>query len=128
MVPTEGIHYLIEGIYKGETEDLKNRNKLHNLFLSILNKSKVSIFGFVDKDFNGDGVSGVFLLGESHFSYHSWPKEKYVSIDFYICGRYTIDNDFLNELYKHFVISDMLIVSRGIKTGKSFRIKKFSKF
>lgn len=124
MVPTEGKHFIIEANYKGDIEDLKSRQKLKDIFEEILTKSNVKIFGFVDKDFNGDGVSGVFLLGESHLSYHTWPRENYVSIDFYVCGFSFSQESFLQGIYKYFLIGDMLIINRGVKSGKVFKIRR----
>ena len=34
----------------------------------------------------GEGVTGIFLLSESHLSYHTYPENNYISIDLYTCG------------------------------------------
>lgn len=36
--------------------------------------------------FDGHGSSGVVVLAESHGSWHSWPEEKFVAIDIFVCG------------------------------------------
>jgi len=32
------------------------------------------------------GVTGVLVLEESHFSVHTWPEAGYAALDFYTCG------------------------------------------
>lgn len=34
----------------------------------------------------GQGVTGVLLLRESHISIHSWPEHGYAAIDIFMCG------------------------------------------
>ena len=36
---------------------------------------------------DGQGVTGVALLAESHISIHSWPEHRYAALDFFLCGR-----------------------------------------
>jgi len=35
---------------------------------------------------NGDGVSGVAVLAESHISVHTWPEIDYAAFDVFMCG------------------------------------------
>jgi S-adenosylmethionine decarboxylase len=34
----------------------------------------------------GDGVSGVAVLAESHISIHTWPEKNYAAFDVFMCG------------------------------------------
>jgi len=36
---------------------------------------------------DGQGVTGVALLAESHMSIHTWPEHGYAAIDIFLCGR-----------------------------------------
>lgn len=42
--------------------------------------SKIHNFG------DGQGVTGVVLLAESHISIHTWPEYSYAAIDVFMCG------------------------------------------
>lgn len=35
---------------------------------------------------NGQGVTGVALLAESHISIHTWPEKGYAAVDIFMCG------------------------------------------
>ena len=35
---------------------------------------------------DGQGVTGVALLAESHISVHTWPEHRYAALDFFLCG------------------------------------------
>lgn len=35
----------------------------------------------------GQGVTGVALLAESHISVHSWPERGYAAVDMFLCGQ-----------------------------------------
>lgn len=37
------------------------------------------------------GITAVIALAESHVAFHTWPKEKYVSLNVYVCN-YSCDN------------------------------------
>jgi len=70
-------------------------------------------------------MSGVFILSESHLSFHTWPEENYVSVDLYVCGSKTKHFKFLKEISEKFEVNDILVIKRGIKDLKKFKIEKF---
>ena len=43
----------------------------------------LKVHGFGD----GQGVTGIALLAESHISIHSWPERGYAAVDMFLCGR-----------------------------------------
>jgi len=40
--------------------------------------------------YNPQGISGVVVIAESHFSIHTWPEYGYAAVDFFTCGE-TVD-------------------------------------
>lgn len=70
-------------------------------------------------------MSGVFVLAESHLSFHTWPEENYVSVDLYVCGSKTKHSKFLKELSEKFEVNDVLIIKRGVKDHIKFKLEKF---
>lgn len=55
------------------------------------------------------GVAALYLLAESHFSFHSWPELGYAALDFYTCGKCEPSNA-------------VRLVSTGVKARRIDRI------
>ncbi|KFX06928.1 S-adenosylmethionine decarboxylase [Pectobacterium betavasculorum] len=83
-----GHHYLLDIVLKN-SEILKSESSLRSIFTSILNRTEFTILGSIFHKFDsgGEGVTGVYLLSESHLSFHTYPENSYISIDLYTCGR-----------------------------------------
>lgn len=83
-----GHHYVLDVVLEDDSF-LKNELQLQSFFLEVLKSTNFNIVGFISKKFTseGEGVTGIFLLSESHLSYHTYPEKKYISIDIYTCGR-----------------------------------------
>ena len=82
-----GYHYII---------DMKVRSGLsvlnEPLILQSIFKEALAGFTILKSDFfkfsgGGEGVTGFFLLSESHCSYHTYPENSYIAIDVFTCGR-----------------------------------------
>lgn len=66
-----------------------------------------------NRDTNQGGVSAITVWLESHASLHSWPTDKYISIDLYSCKEFEYDH--ILEFTKDFMKLDemnILIVDR----------------
>lgn len=65
--------------------------------------------------FAPQGVSGMVIISESHFSIHTWPEYGYAAVDVFTCGD-CIDMDaavsFLRGRFKADAISKM-VIDRG---------------
>ncbi|ATW44470.1 adenosylmethionine decarboxylase [Glaesserella parasuis] len=87
-----GYHYVMD-IVINDPYFLKDENGLKTLFLDVLNKTRFNIIDFISYKFvsDGEGVTGVFLLSESHLAYHTYPESNYISIDIYTCGGNCLD-------------------------------------
>ncbi|TKF17473.1 adenosylmethionine decarboxylase [Vibrio kanaloae] len=108
---SRGYHYLID--IKTESPHLNNEKALKDNFNDILNESEFNVVGFLDKKFEGGGggVTGVFLLSESHLSYHTYPENNYISIDLYTCGKEPKNED-LNKIKIAFSPIEKINISR----------------
>lgn len=49
----------------------------------------------------GQGVTGVALLAESHMSIHSWPEHGYAAVDIFLCGARHDPDAALQALVRH---------------------------
>lgn len=75
---------------------LEDASALHDFFLTTLNCSNFTVLNHLTHKFDdgGKGVTGLYLLSESHLSYHTYPENRYISIDVYTCGS---DNRSIND-------------------------------
>lgn len=80
-----GYHYLIDA-HVHQSSLLSDASRLKHIFTVALDG--FSILNFVDYKFDeGGGVTGLFLLAESHCAYHTYPESAYIAIDVFTCGR-----------------------------------------
>lgn len=74
----------------------------------------VEVHGFGE----GQGVTGVALLAESHISIHTWPEHGFAAVDLFLCGkRHNLDAA-LRTLASHFEPTEIYrqLVDRGRST------------
>lgn len=89
---TQGTHLLCEW-YTGDfsAPALHQASTLRLLCRQATVESGLNIVGDVFHQFEPQGVTGTVLLAESHLAIHTWPEEKFVTVDVYVCN-YTKDN------------------------------------
>ncbi len=57
-----------------------------SLYLSALRCGAVVLNIHVHSFGEGQGVTGVALLAESHISIHTWPESRFAALDIFMCG------------------------------------------
>jgi S-adenosylmethionine decarboxylase len=78
-------HFLIE-FYGVSPEKLDDLEFIKNTLHEAANLGRATILKSVFHKFTPQGVSGVLVIAESHFSVHTWPEYRYAAIDFFGCG------------------------------------------
>lgn len=88
----KGEHFVIELC----NADLSDDKKVLEIFKDIIgnteltkhdgSRAKLNVLGETKHIFEPPGASSVILLAESHASIHTWPRDKYASIDLYTCA------------------------------------------
>ena len=63
----------------------------------------------------GQGVTGVALLSESHISLHTWPEREYAALDVFMCGN--SDPDIAIEVLKTHLRPETVFLRR-VERGK----------
>lgn len=82
---TRGQHLLIE--FRGcEGPVLNDSIALQALMERAVAAAQATIVNSVFHTFAPQGVTGVVVVEESHFSVHTWPEHGYVAVDVYTCG------------------------------------------
>lgn len=82
---TRGQHLLIE--FRGCAGPVLNDcAALQTLMERAVEAAQATIVKSVFHTFAPQGVTGVVVVEESHFSVHTWPEHGYVAVDVYTCG------------------------------------------
>ena len=82
---TRGQHLLIE--FRGcQGRVLNDSAALQALMERAVIAAEATIVKSVFHTFAPQGVTGVVVVEESHFSIHTWPEHGYVAVDVYTCG------------------------------------------
>lgn len=99
--------------------ELSSRTRLEAVLATASQLANSVPVQAVIREFEGQGLSGVILLEESHISIHTWPEIEYVGVDIFTCGSETTPHKALEYLQEVFQPEDaqFLEVRRGTRRG-----------
>lgn len=120
---TTGRHVLVEyrGCNRGVLDD---KPRLEAMMRRAAEIAGATVVGTLFHNYAPQGVSGVVVVEESHFSIHTWPEYGYAAADFYTCGECRPEAAH-DELMAALEATDheMMVVDRGRSVpGRSIRI------
>ena len=72
--------------YECDPDILLNKNDVEKALLKAAKDSGATIVHSSFHDFAPQGVSGVVIIAESHFTIHAWPEHDYAAVDIFTCG------------------------------------------
>ena len=75
---------------------------LQKMFRHGLQEGKFTVISDHHHQFEPHGVSGVFVLAESHLSFHIWVELNFVSLDVYWCGKSCDEQKLINIITQYF--------------------------
>lgn len=78
--------HLIAELSNCDSSTLDNLELLEQYLKEAVRLSGATIVRSVFHRYNPQGVSGVVVIAESHFSVHTWPEYAYAAVDFFTCG------------------------------------------
>ncbi len=79
------IHLIVE--FMGvKPEKISKVKPVKRILDSVISKAGLKVVSSSFHQFKPFGVSGVYLLRESHLSIHTWPELGYVALDIFTCG------------------------------------------
>lgn len=65
---------------------LLDPNEIETAFLKAADESHATVISSSFHNFEPQGVSGVVIIAESHFTVHAWPEHDYAAVDIFTCG------------------------------------------
>ncbi len=85
MVGTRAKHLLVE--YEGcDPAILDDLERMTALMRAAAEAAGATVVAEAFHRYRPQGVTGVLVIEESHFSVHTWPEHGYAALDFYTCG------------------------------------------
>ncbi len=106
---TRSQHLLFDAVLDRDlTQDDVNHIKL------VIEKN-LTVVDRIEHKFTPQGETIVFILSESHFTLHTYPENRFISLDVYICNTETNLKKIVNEISSvvSFEKIDQKILSRG---------------
>lgn len=102
--PTEGLQLMADLFdCQGDLNLLQQLEPLRLACLHAVQTADLTIVGERFHQFEPIGVTGVILLAESHVAIHTWPEQRFVSVDIYVC-HFSADNTSKAEQLLHDLI------------------------
>jgi S-adenosylmethionine decarboxylase len=97
-------------------EKLLSQDYLEQVFLKAAEESGATIVSSSFNTFQPQGVSGVVVIAESHFTVHAWPEHDYAAVDIFTCGD-SIDLDKAVNSLKESLASEEVVISADMNRG-----------
>lgn len=110
-----GRHMTIE-YYDCDPFVFNNPDNVESIFIDAAQKSGASVVSSCFRSFSPQGVSGMVIISESHFSVHAWPEHNYAAVDIFTCGEVINFNIAVNYL-KEALGAERTIISADMNRG-----------
>ncbi len=81
-----GSHFIVE-LINCSPDRLRKVRDVKQIMDEVVQKSKTTAVKASFHQFQPEGVSGMFLIKESHIAIHTWPEESYAAADIFTCGK-----------------------------------------
>jgi len=102
--------------YDCTSKVLLNKTLVEKALLKAANKSGATIISSSFHEFEPQGVSGVVVIAESHFTVHAWPEHDYAAVDIFTCGD-NIDLEIAINSMKDSFESENVVISSDQNRG-----------
>ncbi len=118
-VPAKGLtlgRQLTIDYYNCRREALRDCDALEKTFVRAARNSGATVISSSFHAFKPQGISGVVIIAESHFTVHVWPEHQYAAVDIFSCGEH-IDMEKAKSTLKEFLGAEQVVVSSDMGRG-----------
>jgi S-adenosylmethionine decarboxylase len=98
----KGTHIIIDIYNIDNNEPLKYNNSIIKILDEIVDEFKLTVVAKAIHQFEPFGVTGVYVLSESHLSIHTFVEEKKISMDLYTCNIFNRDLELIEYIKEKF--------------------------
>ncbi|HBE90807.1 MAG: S-adenosylmethionine decarboxylase proenzyme [Candidatus Andersenbacteria bacterium RIFCSPHIGHO2_12_FULL_46_9] len=119
-----GYHTLIEIFLGDYPEELYYSPTFGQKIDNVVHRAQLSVIKKEFHEFKGFGLTGFYLLSESHLAFHTWPEEKYIAIDLFTCSTWAKTKVAIDTIKREFSTYDLRkfkvkIIRRGFVFEKN---------
>lgn len=82
----EGDHCIAD-LWQCDKNLLNDRKKIKKILKEAAITAGANPLKYKDHQFDPNGITGVWILSESHVSIHTYPNHEYAHIDIFTCGK-----------------------------------------
>lgn len=103
--------------YKCSPNALTRADRVEASLIKAANESNARIVSSSFHKFSPQGVSGVVVIAQSHFTIHAWPEHDYAAVDIFVCDDCIDLETAVNSMQASFGAENVVISSdlnRGI--------------
>ncbi len=113
MSKSFGQHYLVE-LIGCPADRISTVEQVRPVLLKAAELSAATVVESYFKQYEPQGVTGIILISESHFSVHTWPEDGFVAFDILTCGEMQPEKA-VDHIRREFEATDIKqqIVERG---------------
>ena len=119
-----GNHLLVE-LYECDSDKLNHLKKVERVLREAGRISGATALKASFHQFEPQGVSGVIIIAESHFTIHTWPEYGYAALDIFTCGESIDSQKALDYIEKELSVKTLSVTE--IKRGNIHFPLKISK-
>jgi len=119
-----GNHLLVE-LYECDSDKLNDLKKVERVLGEAVRISGATALKASFHQFEPQGVSGVIIIAESHFTIHTWPEYGYAALDIFTCGESIDSQKALDYIEKELDVKTLSVTE--IKRGNIHFPLKISK-
>ncbi|MCP3954739.1 MAG: adenosylmethionine decarboxylase [Desulfobacterales bacterium] len=101
--------------YNCDERPLLDKGYLEKAMLTAAEESGATIVSSSFNSFAPQGISGVVIIAESHFTVHAWPEHNYAAVDMFTCG--DIDLDKAVDSLQAALGADRTVISADLNRG-----------
>ena len=102
--------------YDCDPVKLLSKSFMETALVKAAQDSNATIISSSFHNFEPQGVSGVVIIAESHFTVHAWPEHNYAAVDIFTCGD-SIDLEKAIDSIKESLNSGNVVISSDQNRG-----------
>ncbi|MEH7238298.1 adenosylmethionine decarboxylase [Bacillus sp. JJ1562] len=122
----EGKHIIIDA-FECDSSYLNDIIKIEKMCIKAAKDADMEVLSSHFHQFEPQGLTGILVLSTSHLSIHTWPEERYASLDFYTCGDQDLNGQ-VEYLLKELSSKKAMVssISRGVFNPQLIKFDEIS--